>query len=137
MEPILYEFYQHMKNGKILGLCCKKCKTIAFPPRGLCRHCGNAESEWIPLSKKCNIVSVAAGYSAFFSSSPFILATVEIPEGTYFAVPLYDEFFSFSDNPDCIWEYYDSVVGKNGELFIGQNPAGAPMIAVRLCTCQV
>jgi uncharacterized OB-fold protein len=128
MEAIIYNFYQYLKQGKVLGRKCQ-CGAIAFPPRGLCAVCGSDNAKWIEMTGKGKLLFAAVGANQFFSKDSFILATVQLDEGPIVAGVLYDESFDYS-NPDQIWEY-----NMKGDVcvkaVVSQNPMGGEMVAFR------
>jgi uncharacterized OB-fold protein len=50
MQPVVHDFYNHLKEGKILGHRCAGCGAVQFPPMGLCPECGSNDLSWQPLS---------------------------------------------------------------------------------------
>ncbi len=49
-EPITKKFYDGLDEGKFLGLKCKNCGHIEFPPYPACNECGNIGNEWVDLA---------------------------------------------------------------------------------------
>ena len=47
--PTLHRYLQELKNGKIVGKRCNKCKRILLPPRGFCELCWVPTDEWVEL----------------------------------------------------------------------------------------
>lgn len=126
MEPVLYNFYQFLKRGKIMGFKCE-CGEIAFPPRGLCPFCGSDIAEWVEMSGRGRLLFAAAGANQFFSKDPFILATVQLDEGPVIAGPLHNEKFDYS-KPEKILDY-NPEANIYVNMFVSKNPMGVEMVA--------
>jgi uncharacterized OB-fold protein len=83
--PITYRKYdQGLARGEFLGLQCKACGCITFPPMALCRECSGSEMSPVSLSGKgrvrtFTVVRVAPEGKA----PPYIVAMVELEEGPY------------------------------------------------------
>ncbi len=43
------QFYEGLKNGKLLGLKCKCCQKYTIPPRMTCMECGSDQLEIIEM----------------------------------------------------------------------------------------
>ena len=43
------KFLQGLKKGKLIGIHCKKCKRVLFPPRMFCEYCYRPTDEWVEL----------------------------------------------------------------------------------------
>ena len=50
MEPIVKKWYDGLNEGKLLGLKCKRCGTVEFPPFPVCNTCSCTDLEWIEIS---------------------------------------------------------------------------------------
>lgn len=57
MEPILKRWYDSLKEGKILGLRCKKCGATEFPPVPVCNVCSSTSMEWVEMSGEGELIS--------------------------------------------------------------------------------
>ena len=91
MEPILKIWYETMKNDrKILGLKCKRCGTVMFPPVPVCGACSCMETEWVEMSGKGEMY--ALGYSPNgtppYYDDPTVFCNAKLEEGMIFAAPL-------------------------------------------------
>jgi uncharacterized protein len=77
-----YKWRDGLKEGKLLGLKCKECGVITFPPRKVCVECGSENQDIVELSKKGKIVSftVCIGVPTGFQG-PYAIAMVELNEG--------------------------------------------------------
>lgn len=78
------EFYQGLKEGKLLALQCKNCAAYTVPPKICCMECGSPDVEVTQLSGKGEIrtytvIRVAPqGFQA-----PYIVALAEMNEGPW------------------------------------------------------
>lgn len=83
--PLTYiEFYEGLKEGKLLGLKCKQCGSYTAPPKICCAECGSTEVEVVQLSgrgeiKTFTVIRVAPdGFNP-----PYIVAMAEMEEGPW------------------------------------------------------
>lgn len=49
-QPVLKKYYDALEEGKLLGIKCKTCGYIEYPPMPTCNECGHFDMEWIELS---------------------------------------------------------------------------------------
>ena len=80
-----FEHYQEaLKNGRIVGLRCKGCGAVIFPPQGLCTLCGGGDLEEKGLTgegviKTFTVIRVPPeGMKA-----PYIVVMVKLKEGPW------------------------------------------------------
>jgi hypothetical protein len=80
-----FEHYQEaLKNGRIVGLRCKGCGSVIFPPRGLCTECGSQELEEKHLTGEGVIQTFTViRVPPEGMKSPYIIAMVEFKEGPW------------------------------------------------------
>ena len=52
-------YFTYLKNNKLMGSECPKCKNIDLPPRRICSKCQN-ETHWRELSGKGKIKAFSA-----------------------------------------------------------------------------
>jgi uncharacterized OB-fold protein len=83
--PVTYQEYQEsLSRGEFVGLKCKKCGAILFPPMAVCRDCSGSELSPVSLSGKgrlrtFTVVRVAPEGRI----PPYIVAMVELKEGPF------------------------------------------------------
>ncbi len=101
------EFCDELANGRIMGLKCKGCGSVIFPPKAFCPECGSNDLEKVELSrfgtlKSFTVIRVAPeGFDP-----PYVVALVELPEG-----PM------LMGNLNCSPEDVDlSLIGKEVEI---------------------
>ena len=80
------EFADYLKDGKLMGKQCKKCKAIYFPPRAECVKCMAPESEmeWINYSGKGKLLTytrIHAAPTGFEDKAPYTIGVVDLVEG--------------------------------------------------------
>jgi uncharacterized OB-fold protein len=80
-----FEQYQEaLRDGRFVGLRCKSCGTVIFPPQSLCRECGSRDLGEEPLTgegviRTFTVVRVPPeGMKA-----PYIVAMVKLKEGAW------------------------------------------------------
>ena len=84
MEPYLKKWYDSQKEGKLLGVRCRKCGNVEFPPVPVCNKCGALEEmDWFEMSGKGKVTSFS--FSPFgiasFHNNPVTTVWVEMEEG--------------------------------------------------------
>ncbi len=78
------QYFEALKEGKLLGLKCRDCASITAPPKACCDNCTGADLEVVALKgqgeiKTYTITRVAPeGLDA-----PYIVALVELDEGPW------------------------------------------------------
>jgi len=77
-------FVDYLAKGKVMTTKCKRCNNVTFPPKMDCPKCKSTEVEWIEI-KETGILSafttVMYGPAGFENRVPYMLATVEFPNG--------------------------------------------------------
>ncbi len=54
---------QGLKEGKVLGLKCRSCNTVSFPPRLICGRCLVQPDEWVTLPETASVATGSATYA--------------------------------------------------------------------------
>ena len=78
------KFLQGLKNGKIIGIHCKKCDRVIVPPRLFCEHCYGPTDEWIELPDTGIIETFSISYldpNARRIKEPILVGVVDL-DGT-------------------------------------------------------
>lgn len=57
-------FLNALKNKVILGLKCRSCNTVSFPPRLICGRCLVKPDQWVRLPETATVASGSATYDA-------------------------------------------------------------------------
>ncbi len=78
------EWYEAIKNNKLMGVKCGKCGEVNCPPRMVCQECGSPEGELVELSKKGILKTFTVSNVAAPSfRTPYVVAMVETEEGPW------------------------------------------------------
>jgi uncharacterized protein len=84
-----HSYEAFLAEEKIMGARCKKCGTIALPPRPICISCHSSEMEWLQFQGKGKLaaftsISVAPPAmvkEGFGRNNPYIVGVIELVEG--------------------------------------------------------
>ncbi len=83
--PLTYkQFYEGLKQGKVLGLKCRSCGAYTAPPKMCCAECTGSNLEVVELSGRGEIKTFTVirvppeGFTA-----PYIVAMAELEEGPW------------------------------------------------------
>ena len=55
-------FLEGLKNKKLLGLKCRGCNTVSFPPNLICGKCLTKPDQWITLPETASVSTGSAAY---------------------------------------------------------------------------
>lgn len=55
-------FLKGLKEGHILGLKCRSCNTVSFPPRLICGRCLVKPDQWVRLPETASVATASATY---------------------------------------------------------------------------
>jgi uncharacterized OB-fold protein len=78
------QFYEGLKEGKLLGLKCGACGSYTVPPKMCCSECAGTDLEVVEVKgegqiRTFTVINVPPlGYDA-----PYIVAMAELPEGPW------------------------------------------------------
>ncbi|MBI3840475.1 MAG: Zn-ribbon domain-containing OB-fold protein [Thaumarchaeota archaeon] len=79
------EFWDALKEGKLVATKCTKCGTVSFPPQGDCPKCMGSEFTWFDLGSEAKLVTftqVQITPASFVENDPYVIAIAEFPGGT-------------------------------------------------------
>jgi uncharacterized OB-fold protein len=87
MEPIVKKWYDALKEGKILGLKCKDCGAIEFPPVPVCNICSGTNMEWVEMSGEGELITFCFSPMGVYpySTDPALTGFARLKEGMLFA----------------------------------------------------
>ncbi len=82
-------YEQFLFEGKLMGAKCKRCGSLAFPPRPICISCFGRELEWVEFKGTGKLAAftsivVAPPYmvkEGFDRNNPYVVGVVELDEG--------------------------------------------------------
>ncbi len=75
------EFYDYLKEEKIMGKKCKKCSRVLVPPRSFCPRCFEDMDEWVEVSQEGVVETWVYVNMPFFAQEikiPFISAQIRL-----------------------------------------------------------
>lgn len=55
-------FLNGLKNGQVLGLKCRSCNFVSFPPRLICGRCMVKPDQWVLLPETASVATGSATY---------------------------------------------------------------------------
>ena len=86
MEPIIKEWYDYLKNGKIMGRKCPECGNIEFPPVPVCNKCGCMETEWTEMSGEGELYTFSFSPMGVmpYNTEPTVSGFCKLKEGMFF-----------------------------------------------------
>ena len=96
IDNVLQKAREALKEGKLLGLKCKKCGTYSILLAGYsCRHCGSFDLEQVELSGKARLTPSASivhslGEGFVETAEPYLCGVVELDEGPLLTARIYD-----------------------------------------------
>ena len=59
MTAITKQWYDYLEQGRLMGLKCKRCGTVHFPPYPICRECSGMDMEWVEVSGEATLEGIA------------------------------------------------------------------------------
>jgi len=78
------KFFENLRDKKLTGTRCVKCKTIYCPPRADCPKCMSSHVEWLKLSGRGKLLAfttIYVGPETFEKYVPYVISIVELEEG--------------------------------------------------------
>ncbi len=85
---IIQQYYEGLKDKKILAARCDACDGYTFPPTTMCEHCGNSGQTIVELSGRGTMLFVSHGIAPppnprFAELAPYAYGHVQLEEGPY------------------------------------------------------
>ncbi|MEM2031014.1 MAG: zinc ribbon domain-containing protein, partial [Archaeoglobaceae archaeon] len=59
------KFFEGLKNKKIFGVRCPKCKRVLVPPRAFCERCFVETDEWVEVKDEGVVETLSVTYMKF------------------------------------------------------------------------
>jgi uncharacterized OB-fold protein len=84
VTPLVENFYKFCAERKLMGVKCRKCGTLACPPRSICRECLGDSFDWIELKGLGELLTYTIIHfppSQFQALSPYAVGIVKLQEG--------------------------------------------------------
>ncbi|MDG7010512.1 MAG: Zn-ribbon domain-containing OB-fold protein [Nitrososphaerota archaeon] len=84
--PILKtkEFWDMLRQGKLVTTKCLKCGNVSFPPQADCPKCMGSESEWVDLGTDATLVTfthVKITPASFAEDGTYTIAIAQLKSG--------------------------------------------------------
>ena len=89
VEPITKKWYEACDEGRLMGMRCKACGHVEFPPVPICNECGSLETEWFEMGGKGTLVSCSVDImprTGFEQWGPLVSGFVHFDEGADFVL---------------------------------------------------
>lgn len=105
MQAITKMWYDYLEEGKLMGLKCKRCGKVHFPPFPICQECSGMDMEWVPVSGNANVYTIAlvSVPDAWFAEyAPYYYAYATTEEGASYDSML----FGLEGTPDEVFNTY-------------------------------
>ena len=83
-EGKITNFFQGLKDGKVMATRCEKCKTLYFPPQASCPKCNTEDLSWIELSGEATLetfTEIIVKPSSFSNREDYLIAVGRMREG--------------------------------------------------------
>lgn len=80
------EFFDKLRDGKLLGLKCKDCGKITCPPQTVCQECGGEYLEVVEMKKSGTIRTFTVIYippTGLEDEAPYVVCEVETDDGPW------------------------------------------------------
>lgn len=119
MQPIVKTWYDYLAAGKLMGLKCKRCGAVHFPPYAICRECSGTEMEWVVMSgfgtvNEIKLCSIPDRWLEEYA--PYYHGIGVTDEGSYFESMI----VGLDVDPDEIFEKYIKKAPLRAKLEIQQ-----------------
>lgn len=78
------EFWDALKEGRLITTKCTACGRMSFPPQADCPNCGSSGHEWVELGRAARLVTytqVIVTPASFVENDPYIIAIGELDNG--------------------------------------------------------
>ena len=105
MTAITKQWYDYLEQGRLMGLKCKRCGTVHFPPYPICRECSGMDMEWVEVSGEATLEGIAlvtAPDHWFEEYAPYYYAYAHTKEGSVFESMILD----LDDEPQGVFAQY-------------------------------
>ncbi len=82
--PTIDQFYRFCGERRLMGLKCKKCKSLLVPPRNLCPKCLGTDFEWRSLEGIGTLITYTVIHfppTQFQALAPYAVGIVKLREG--------------------------------------------------------
>lgn len=86
IEPITKEWYDYLKKDRLMGLKCRKCGRIMFPPVPVCASCYSTDMEWAEIDPEGELCSFNMNSTGIFPYTDAVTLSgyLRMKDGTIF-----------------------------------------------------
>ena len=86
MEAIIKNWYEYLKQDKIMGMRCKECGAVEFPPVPVSNCCSSTEMEWVEMSGEGELKSFSLSIMGVYpyNTTPSVAGYARLKEGMDF-----------------------------------------------------
>ncbi|AIY90724.1 Zn-ribbon domain-containing OB-fold protein [Geoglobus acetivorans] len=80
----IQEFFEGLRDGKLLATKCKKCGELFFPPQKDCPTCMDSDMEWFELKKEGVLETLTVIFvrpPSFSAYEPYTVAIAKLDDG--------------------------------------------------------
>jgi len=85
ITPDLAPFFEAARQHRLVVQRCGACGALRFPARPVCSACMSRETEWVPVSGRGTVYTLAVMHQAidpgFAAEVPYAVVLVELDEG--------------------------------------------------------
>jgi uncharacterized OB-fold protein len=82
--PTVENFYRYCAEKKLMGVKCKRCESVLWPPRGICPKCFSYDIEWVQFKGKGRLLTYTIIHfppTQFQALAPYPVGIVKLEEG--------------------------------------------------------
>jgi len=82
--PIVENFYKYCARGKLMGVKCRECRAVLWPPRGVCPKCLSQKLEWIEFRGRGKLLTYTVIHfppSQFQALAPYAVGVLKLDDG--------------------------------------------------------
>ena len=82
--PTVENFYKFCAERKLMGVKCKSCGALLWPPRGICPKCFSYHVEWIEFKGRGKLLTYTIIHfppSQFQAFAPYAVGIMRLTEG--------------------------------------------------------
>ncbi|MHA1819185.1 MAG: Zn-ribbon domain-containing OB-fold protein [Promethearchaeota archaeon] len=88
-ELTLKNYFDYLKENKVMGSKCKKCGQLFLPPKKICNKCGSTDMEWFEFKgtgtlETFTLIHVGGRYfvnQGYGRKKPYCFGVVKMEEG--------------------------------------------------------
>jgi len=107
-EFTIKEYFEHLKEGNLIGCKCKKCNSLYLPPRKICSNCYSTDLEAYNFKgtgklATYSLIHVGTRYfvlQGYKMNKPYCFGIVELDEGLKIAAHIVGPTKEFEFDPN-------------------------------------